>query len=109
MSAQTSNGTGLLGGDEDAMPKFVIERDILGIGSLPPPDHQDAADKSNGALRELGPQIQWLESFVTKDKTYCIYLAPSKDLILKHAELSGFPANRVEEVRVIIDPTTAES
>jgi hypothetical protein len=109
MSAQTSNGTGLLGGEEDAMPKFVIERDILGIGSLPPPDLQGAADKSNGALRELGPQIQWLESFVTKDKTYCIYLAPSKDLILKHAELSGFPANRVEEVRVIIDPTTAES
>ena len=91
------------------MPKFVIERDILGIGSLPPPDLQGAADKSNGALRELGPQIQWLESFVTKDKTYCIYLAPSKDLILKHAELSGFPANRIEEVRVIIDPTTAES
>ena len=91
------------------MPKFVIERDILGIGSLPPPDLQGAADKSNGALRELGQQIQWLESFVTKDKTYCIYLAPSKDLILKHAELSGIPANRIEEVKVIIDPTTAES
>ncbi|MEE8189950.1 MAG: DUF4242 domain-containing protein [Kiloniellales bacterium] len=91
------------------MPKFVIERDILGIGSLPPPDLRGAADKSNEALREIGPQIQWLESYVTSDKTYCIYIAPSKDMILKHAELSGFPANRIEEVRVIIDPTTAES
>ncbi len=109
MSAQSGNGTELLGGEENAMPKFVIERDILGIGSLPPPDLQGAADKSNEALREIGPQIQWLESYITKDKTYCVYIAPSRDIILKHAELSGFPANRIEEVRVIIDPTTAES
>ncbi len=91
------------------MPKFVIERDILGIGSLPPPDLQGAANKSNEVLQELGTQIQWLESYITQDKTYCIYIAPSKDIILKHAELAGFPANSIEEVRVIIDPTTAES
>ncbi len=109
MSARADNKTGILGGEEDAMPKFVIERDILGIGSLPPPDLRGAADKSNDALREIGPQIQWLESFLVSDKTYCIYIAPSKDIILKHAELAGIPANRIEEVRVIIDPTTAES
>jgi len=109
MSTRADNKTGLLEGEEDAMPKFVIERDILGIGSLPPPDLQGAAEKSNEALREIGPQIQWVESFITKDKTYCVYIAPSKDMILKHAELSGFPANRIEEVRAIIDPTTAES
>ncbi len=91
------------------MPKFVIERDILGIGSLPPPDLRGAADKSNDALREIGPQIQWLESYVTKDRTYCIYIAPNKDIILKHAKLAGIPASRIEQVRVIIDPTTAES
>ncbi len=90
------------------MPKFVIERNILGIGSLPPPDLQGAADKSNVALREIGPQIQWLESYIAGDKTYCIYIAPSKDEILRHAELSGFPADRIEEVKVVIDPTTAE-
>ncbi len=112
MSAQTDNGTARQGfweENEDAMPKFVIERDILGIGSLPPPDRRGVAEKSNEALRELGPRIQWLESYITKDKTYCVYIAPSKDIILKHAELAGFPANRIEEVRVIIDPTTAES
>ncbi len=91
------------------MPKFVIERDVLGIGSLPPPETRGVAEKSNKALRELGPQIQWLESYITKDKTYCVYIAPSKELIIKHSELSGIPASRIEEVRVIIDPTTAES
>ena len=91
------------------MPKFVIERDILGIGSLPPPDLQGAADKSNAALREIGPQIQWLESYIAGDKTYCIYIAPNKDVIRRHAELAGFPANRIEEIKVVIDPTTAES
>ena len=108
MAAQSGNWTRILGG-EYAMPKFVIERNVLGIGSLPPPETRGVAEKSNEALRELGTQIQWLESYITKDKTYCVYIAPSKDLILKHAELSGFPANSIEEVRVIIDPTTAES
>ncbi len=91
------------------MPKYVIERDILGIGSLPPPDLRGAADKSNAALREIGPQIQWVQSYIAGDKTYCIYIAPNKDVILRHAELSGFPANRIEEIKVVIDPTTAES
>ncbi len=91
------------------MPKFVIEREILGIGSLPPPDRRGVAEKSNAALQELGTKIQWLESYITKDKTYCVYIAPSKDMIVKHAELSGFPAISIEEVKVIIDPTTAES
>ncbi len=109
MPARTAIKTGLFRGKENAMPKFVIERNILGIGSMPPPDRRGVAEKSNEALRELGTQIQWLESYITKDKTYCVYIAPNKDLILKHAELSGFPANSIEEVRVIIDPTTAES
>ncbi len=91
------------------MPKYVIERDILGIGSLPPPELRGAADKSNEALREIGPQIQWLESFIAGDKTYCIYIAPSKDEIRRHAEMAGIPADRIEEIRVVIDPTTAES
>lgn len=91
------------------MPKFVIERDILGIGSLPPPDLQGAADNSNAALKEIGPQIQWLESYIASDKTYCIYIAPSREVILRHAELAGIPADRIEEIKVIIDPTTAES
>ena len=109
MPVRADNGTGLLGGEENAMPKYVIERDILGIGSLPPPDLRGAADKSNEALREIGPQIQWVHSYIAGDKTYCIYIAPNKDVILRHAELSGFPADRIEEVKVVIDPTTAES
>ena len=91
------------------MKKFVIERDILGIGSLPTPDLRSAADKSNEALRELGPQIQWLESYIAGDKTYCVYIAASKDVIRRHAELAGIPCDRIEEVRAVIDPTTAEA
>ena len=90
------------------MPRFVIEREILGIGSAPPAELQGVAQRSNKALNELGPKIQWVESFVTGDKTYCIYIAPSEDMILEHAKLSGFPANKIVQVKTKIDPTTAE-
>ena len=88
------------------MPKFVIERDIPKVGSLERDQLRGAAAKSNEVLRQLGPDIQWLESFVAADKTFCVYLAKDEDTILKHAELSGFPATKITEVRKMIDPTT---
>lgn len=91
------------------MPKFVIEREIPSIGSAGPTQLAGAAQASNKALDELGTQIQWLESYVVSDRTYCIYIAPSEELIRRHAELSGFPANRISEVKAVIDPTTADS
>jgi hypothetical protein len=90
------------------MPKFLIERDIPGVGKLDSQGLQSAAQKSCGVLNTLGTQIQWINSFVTDDKIYCVYLAPSEDLIKEHARLSGFPANRISRVRSTIDPTTAE-
>lgn len=90
------------------MPKFVIERELPGAGKLSPSDLQAISQKSCGVLDRLGSQIQWVESFVTDDKIYCIYRAPSEDLILQHASEGGFPANRVSRVRTMIDPTTAE-
>jgi hypothetical protein len=90
------------------MPRFVIEREIPGAGKLTQAELRDISVKSNGVLDELGPKIQWVESFVTGDKIYCVYQAPSKELIMKHAELSGFPADRVEEIRNMISPVTAE-
>ena len=90
------------------MPKFVIEREIPGAGNLSPQELQGAAAKSNGVLQKLGPDIQWVQSYVAGDKIFCIYNAPSEDLIRKHAELSGFPANRITRVNAIIDPTTAD-
>ncbi|HTY84680.1 MAG TPA: DUF4242 domain-containing protein [Silvibacterium sp.] len=90
------------------MPKFVIEREIPGAGKLSPEQLQAISQTSCGVLRELGPQIQWLQSYVTDDKVYCVYIAPDKDTVLRHAQMGGFPANRVSEVRVMIDPTTAE-
>lgn len=90
------------------MPKFVIERDILGIGGVPPEGLISAAENSNQVLKELGPQIQWVQSYVAGDKTYCIYIAPNKDIIRRHAEMAGIPANRIEEIKAVIDPTTAE-
>ncbi len=90
------------------MPKFIIEREILGIGSAPPAELQSGAQKSNEALHALGPKIQWVESYVTSDGTYCVYIAPSKEMILEHAKLSGFPATKIVEVKARIDPTTAE-
>jgi hypothetical protein len=89
-----------------ALRKFIIERDIPGAGSLEREQLRDAAAKSNGVLRELGPDIQWVESFVAADKTFCVYLAKDEAIIKKHAEISGFPATKITEVRKMIDPTT---
>ena len=89
-----------------ALRKFIIERDIPAVGSLDREQLRGAAAKSNGVLRELGPDIQWVESFVAADKTFCVYLAKDEDIIKKHAEISGFPATKITEVRKMIDPTT---
>jgi hypothetical protein len=88
------------------MKRFVIERDIPQVGSLEREQLREAAKTSNKALRELGPDIQWIESFVAGDKTFCIYLAKDEDIIRRHAEISGFPATKITEVRKMIDPTT---
>ena len=90
------------------MPKFVIEREIPGAGSLSPADLHAISQKSCSVLNAMGPQIHWVESFVTDDKIYCVYVAPSEDAVREHARQGGFPANRVSRVRAMIDPTTAE-
>jgi len=90
------------------MPKYVIERELPGAGKIPPQDLRAISQKSCSVLQGLGPQIQWVQSFVTDDKIYCIYIAPDKELVLEHAKQGGFPANSVAEVRTMIDPTTAE-
>lgn len=90
------------------MPKFVIERDIPGAGKLSPQQLQAVSQKSCSVLREMGPQIQWIQSYVTDDKIYCVYIAPDEDAIRKHAQQGGFPANRISRIRAVIDPTTAE-
>jgi hypothetical protein len=89
------------------MRKFVIERNLPKVGSLEREQLKEAAQKSNNALRQLCPDIQWVESFVAADKTFCIYLAKDEEVIQRHAELSGFPANKVTEIKRMIDPTTA--
>lgn len=91
------------------MPKYVIEREIPGVGGLSREQLHAISQKSCGVLSQLGPQIQWVESFVTGDKIYCVYIAPSEDLVREHATQGGFPANRVSEVVTMIDPTTAEA
>ena len=91
------------------MPKYVIEREIPGVGGSPAEALQAVSQTSCNVLSELGPQIQWVESYVTDDKIYCIYIAPNEELIREHAKRGGFPANRISEVRSIIDPTTAEA
>jgi hypothetical protein len=90
------------------MPKFVIERETPGMGNLTAEQFRGAAQKSNSVLCDLGPDIQWVHSYVTGDKTYCVYIAPSEDLIRQHAAKAGFPANRISEIVTIIDPVTAE-
>ncbi len=90
------------------MPKYVIEREIPGAGDLSVDQLQAISQKSCEVLRGLGPQIQWVHSYVTGDKVYCVYIAPSEDLIRKHASQGGFPANRISEVKTVIDPTTSE-
>jgi hypothetical protein len=91
-----------------AMPQFVIERDMPGIGEASAADLKGASQTSCNVLRDLGPDIQWVHSYVTDDKIYCIYRAPSADLIRQHAETARFPANSIAEVRNVIDPTTAD-
>jgi Protein of unknown function (DUF4242) len=88
------------------MKRFVIERDIPQVGTLEREQLREAAKTSNSALRELGPDIQWIESYVAADKTFCVYLAKDEDIIRRHAEISGFPATKITEVRKMIDPTT---
>jgi hypothetical protein len=90
------------------MPKYVIERELPGAGKIVPHDLQTISQKSCSVLKGLGPQIQWVQSYVTDDKIYCIYIAPDKQTILEHARQGGFPANSIAEVRTMIDPTTAE-
>ena len=90
------------------MPKFVIEREISGAGDLTREELQGISQKSCGVLNRMGPQIQWVESYVTGDKIYCVYIAPNEQMVREHAEQGGFPANRVSEVKSVIDPTTAE-
>jgi hypothetical protein len=91
------------------MPKYVIEREIPGAGDLSAHQLQAISQKSCGVLQKLGPQIQWVESFVTPDKIYCVYIAPNEEMVREHAKQGGFPANRVSEVKAMIDPTTWEA
>jgi hypothetical protein len=90
------------------MPKFVIERDIPDAGRLSPQQLQAISQKSCGVIREMGAQIQWVQSYIADDKIYCIYVAPDEDALSKHAQQGGFPANRISRIRSVIDPTTAE-
>jgi hypothetical protein len=90
------------------MPKYIIEREIPGAGKLSPQELQAISQKSCGVLRQMGPQIQWVQSYVADDKVYCVYIAPNEQMLREHAQRGGFPANRISEVRSIIDPTTAE-
>ena len=90
------------------MPKYVIERELPGAGNLSAETLQAISQKSCSVLKGLGPQIQWVQSYVTDDKIYCIYIAPNKELVLEHAQQGGFPANSIAEGKGIIDPTTAE-
>jgi hypothetical protein len=90
------------------MPKYVIEREIPGAGQIPPEQLQAISQTSCGVLKKLGPQIQWVHSYVTDNKIYCVYIAPNEEMVREHARQGGFPANKVSEVKTIIDPTTAE-
>ena len=90
------------------MPKYIIERELPGAGELGDDQIQGISQKSCQVLNDLGPQIQWVESFVTDDKIYCVYIAPNKEMIEKHAKEGGFPANKISQVRRTIDPTSAE-
>jgi hypothetical protein len=93
---------------ETTMPKYVIEREVPGAGKLSPAELQGISQTSCGVLRKLGPEIQWVHSYVTGDKIYCIYNAPNEEIIREHAKQGGFPANSVAKVTTIIDPTTSE-
>jgi hypothetical protein len=90
------------------MPKFIIERDIPGAGQLSKGELQGVAQTSCGVLNNMGPAIQWVESYVTDDKVYCVYIAPNEEMIRQHAQSGGFPANRISRIKTMIDPSTAE-
>ena len=90
------------------MPKYVIEREIPGAGNLSAAELQGVAQTSCNVLKAMGPQIQWVESYVTGDKVYCVYISPNEDMIREHAKQGGFPANRISEIKTTIDPTTSE-
>lgn len=90
------------------MPKYVIEREVPGVGKMSAAELQGLSAKSCGVLQNLGPSIQWIHSYVTDDRIYCVYAAPNEAMVREHAQQGGFPANRISEVRAIIDPTTAE-
>jgi len=91
------------------MPKYLIEREIPGAGRMSPQELQSVAEKSCSVLRNLGPQIQWVHSYVTDNKIYCVYIAPNEQMVREHARQGGFPANRVSRIDAVIDPTTSES
>lgn len=90
------------------MPKYVIERDLPGAGKLTPDELRGVSQKSCSVLNKLGPEIQWIHSYVTADKIYCIYRAPNEEMVREHAKQGGFPANKISEVSTIIEPTSAE-
>ncbi|HWE65974.1 MAG TPA: DUF4242 domain-containing protein [Acidimicrobiales bacterium] len=90
------------------MPKFMIEREIPGLGSMSPTELREVSQKSNQVLCDLGPQIQWLHSYTTDDKLYCVYIAPDEDIIFEHARCGGFPADKVSQIGQVIDPTTGD-
>ena len=89
------------------MPKYLIEREIPGAGKLSPQELQGVSQKSCSVLQRLGPQIQWVQSYVTGDKVYCVYIAPSEEMVRKHAQEGGFPANTISEIKTVIDPQEA--
>jgi hypothetical protein len=93
---------------EEPMPKYLIEREIAGAGQMSPQQLQGVAQKSCSVLRNMGPQIQWVHSYVTDNKIYCVYIAPNEEMVREHARQGGFPANRVSRIDTIIDPTTSE-
>ena len=90
------------------MPKFMIEREIQGVGDMSPEERQGGARMSNEVIEKLGEQIQWVHSYLTQNKFYCVYIAPNEELVRQHAEQSGFPADKISEVKTIIDPVTSE-
>lgn len=93
---------------QDPMPKFVIEREVPNAGKLNTAELQSMARRSNGVLRQLGPEIQWVESYVTGNSLYCVYVAPDEEMVREHGRLGGFPVTKVSQVAHVIDPTTAE-
>lgn len=91
------------------MPKYVIEREVPGVGKMSPAELSTLSQKSCNVLNEMGPQIQWVQSYVTDNKIYCVYIAPNEEMIREHAQRGGFPANQVTQIRSVIDPTTSEA